>query len=223
MPPKSPDQPRNPRTGSEPPATGSVQRSWTSPNADRITLAAPALARAQARWIVGLEAWRDLGYQTGPLGRFLARMARAGAVYVARSGGRAGAVNGIVVVQDGVLLGGFVALLAVRAEAQGRGIGGVLMRHAETQVAARRRWLYVSTDATNRTALRFYRRLGFSRVGKLPDLICAGHIEILLRKRITASSSPAFAGGRGRPPRPSGTARSRRRGSPSWPASDRTP
>jgi ribosomal protein S18 acetylase RimI-like enzyme len=196
-----------------------------APEREPITAAAPALARAQARWIVELEPWSDLGYRAASLGRYLARMAGAGGVFVARpTGGRAGAVSGIVVLQDGVLLGGFVALLAVRAEAQGRGLGAALMRHAEAQAAAgRRRWLYVSTDARNRAALRFYRRLGFARVGKLPDLVRQGHVEILLRKRITAPPAPASAGGRSQPPRRSGTARGRRRAWPWWPASGRTP
>ena len=47
---------------------------------------------------------------------------------------------------------------------------------------ARRRWLFVSCDAGNRAALRFYRRQGFARVGRLPDLVRAGRVELLLRK-----------------------------------------
>jgi hypothetical protein len=30
--------------------------------------------------------------------------------------------------------------------------------------------------------LRFYRRLGFARVGRLPDLVRRGRVEILLRR-----------------------------------------
>jgi ribosomal protein S18 acetylase RimI-like enzyme len=89
-----------------------------------------------------------------------------------------------VVVQSPFLLGSLVALLAVRPEAAGRGLGRALMAHVERQVfvKAARRWLYVSADSRNRRALRFYRQLGFSAVGRLPDLIAPGRAELLLRK-----------------------------------------
>ena len=81
---------------------------------------------------------------------------------------------GIVVVDDGVLLGGFIALLAVRPEASGQGLGRALVEHVAARTFAARRWLYVSCDGNNAAALRFYRKLGFSRVGRLPDLVRAG-------------------------------------------------
>jgi ribosomal protein S18 acetylase RimI-like enzyme len=40
----------------------------------------------------------------------------------------------------------------------------------------------VSADSDNRPALGFYRKLGFARVGRLPDLIKPGRVEVLLRK-----------------------------------------
>ena len=56
--------------------------------AARIVRASPALARAQAAWIVGIEPWASLGYRAQPLGRWLARAARARGVWVARGGAR---------------------------------------------------------------------------------------------------------------------------------------
>jgi ribosomal protein S18 acetylase RimI-like enzyme len=138
------------------------------------------VARAQAGWIAALEPWRGLGYTPGGLGRYLARKARARGVLVAREG--RSAPLGVAVVDDGVLLGGFIALLAVRPEAGGRGVGRALVERARAQVARKRRWLYVSADGNNRAALRFYRRLGFLRVGRLPDLVRAGRVEVLLRR-----------------------------------------
>jgi ribosomal protein S18 acetylase RimI-like enzyme len=80
------------------------------------------------------------------------------------------------------LLGGFIALLAVRPDASGQGLGRALVDHVGTRSAAKRRWLFVSCDADNAAALRFYRRLGFSRVGRMPDLVARGRTELLLRK-----------------------------------------
>ena len=150
-----------------------------------IARATPQVARAQAEWIAATEPWRGLGYRAAALGTWLGRMAGDGdghgEIWVARAGGRA-PVSGIVVVQDGVLLGGFVALVAVKSTEAGRGIGRALMTAVEARVFSRRRWLYVSADSDNRPALGFYRKLGFARVGRLPDLIKPGRVEVLLRK-----------------------------------------
>jgi ribosomal protein S18 acetylase RimI-like enzyme len=157
----------------------------TDPVAPSIVKAGASLARAQADWIAAMEPWRGLGYQPSALGRWLARAAGQGQVWVARAGGgsrRQQPVQGIVVAQEGFLLGTFVALLAVRSEQSGRGIGRALVQHVAARTFARRRWLYVSHDSGNRPARLFYRRLGFARVGTLPDLIKAGHVELLLRK-----------------------------------------
>lgn len=154
----------------------------------RVVRARPATAREQARWIVAIEPWQGLGYRAAPLGRWLARAAREQEVWVARAGGAqasAGAdVLGILVLESPFLLGGFIALLAVRPQASGRGIGRALVEraHQHVVVARGKRWLYVSADGGNRAALAFYRKLGFARVGRLPDLIRVGHAEILLRR-----------------------------------------
>jgi ribosomal protein S18 acetylase RimI-like enzyme len=156
----------------------------------RITRGRPALARAQAPWIAAMEPWHGLGYLAAPLGRWLARAARAQEVWVARAPGAA-AVDGVLVVQTPFLLGGFIALLGVRPAAAGQGIGRALVGRAREQIfaVAGKRWLYVSADSRNRAALAFYRALGFTRVGRLPDLIRAGRAEILLR----AGRDPAGA------------------------------
>ena len=149
----------------------------------RIVRCKADLARAQARWIVEMEPWRGLGYAAAPLGRWLAASARRDAVWIARRAAR-GAPLAIAVVQSPFLLGGFIALLAVRPDAAGQGLGRALVERVARQVsgAAGRRWLYTSADSGNRAALRFYRRLGFVRVGRLPDLIRAGRAELLLRR-----------------------------------------
>ncbi|HVU49944.1 MAG TPA: GNAT family N-acetyltransferase [Polyangia bacterium] len=147
-----------------------------------ISRATPAVARAQSEWIVGLEPWRSLGYSAAPLGRYLARMAREREVWLARGAARAAPPLGLVVVQDGFLLGAFVSLLAIRPEATGQGVGRALMAHVATHVFARRPWLFTSCDSSNARALAFYRKLGFERVGRLPDLIKPRRVELLLRK-----------------------------------------
>jgi ribosomal protein S18 acetylase RimI-like enzyme len=145
----------------------------------RVQRADPAVARRQATWIVTLEPWRSMGYAAAPLGRWLARLARAGGVSVVREGGD---LLGIAVVQPDVLLGDFIALVAVRPEAAGRGVGRALVEQVAARTFKRRRWLWVSSDAQNRPAAAFYRKLGFARAALIPDLVREGRSEILWRR-----------------------------------------
>jgi ribosomal protein S18 acetylase RimI-like enzyme len=149
-----------------------------------VAAASPQVASRQGEWIARLEPWASLGYGAPGLARFLRRSARGQGVLVARDGSRAGRgrVVGVLARQEGVLLGDFVALLAVRSDSAGRGVGRALMKEVEGRTSRRRRWLFVSADAENRGALAFYRKLGFTRVGRLPGLVKEGHTELLLRK-----------------------------------------
>ena len=65
-----------------PPAPGPLTggRTWRSA---KIVRASPPWRARQAAWIAGIEPWRGLGYRAAPLGRYLARLARAGEVWVA--------------------------------------------------------------------------------------------------------------------------------------------
>lgn len=128
-----------------------------------------------------MEPWRGLGFKQDGLARFLRRAARGRQVWLATAIGRP-SVLGLLVLQPDVLLGNFVAVLAVRPESAGQGIGRRLMASAEDKTFDHRRWLFVSADATNRAALRFYRKLGFTRVARLPGLVRDDRTEILLRK-----------------------------------------
>jgi ribosomal protein S18 acetylase RimI-like enzyme len=146
----------------------------------RIRRPEPGLAGRQSAWIAAMEPWHKLGYQAQPLGRYLRRMARTDRVLVAEE---KRIVLGILVFQPEFLLGAFVALLAVRPECAGKGIGRALMARFEQATFARKRWLYVSSDSANRAAARFYRKLGFSRAARLPGLIRDGCTELLWSKK----------------------------------------
>ena len=148
-----------------------------------IAAASPQVAARQGTWVARLEPWLSLGYSAAGLARFLRRGATSGGVLVATAGAR-GRVVGILALQEGVLLGNFVSLLAVRSDAGGAGIGRALVAAAEARTRPARRWLFVSADADNAAALGFYRKLGFRRVGRLPDLVREGRLEILLRKPV---------------------------------------
>ena len=140
----------------------------------------PAVGRRQTEWIVAMEPWLSMGFRAAPLGRWLFRRARAGCVLAAVN---KDAILGIVVFQPEVLLGTFIALLAVRPQAAGQGVGRALVARVERDTFAHRRWLYVSSDSKNLDAARFYKKLNFERVARLPGLVCDDHVEILWRKK----------------------------------------
>lgn len=146
----------------------------------RIRRVEPAIARRQAEWIVAIEPWLSMGFRAAPLGRWLSRRARAGCVLAAA---HERAVLGILVFQPDFLLGTFIALLAVRPQAAGQGVGRNLVERVQHATFAHRRWLYVSSDSSNLPAARFYKKLGFARLARLPGLVCEGRVEILWRKK----------------------------------------
>jgi [ribosomal protein S18]-alanine N-acetyltransferase len=150
----------------------------------RIQRVDQSVARQQASWIVRMEPWRSLGYTRPRLAAWLAQQASERRVFAATRSGR---VLGLVVAQPDFLLGTFIALLVVRPDSAGQGIGRALVEDVTRRTARRRRWLYTSCDALNRDARRFYRRFGFERVGALRDLIRKGRTEILLRKEVDLS------------------------------------
>jgi len=135
-----------------------------------------ATARRQAPWIAAIDPWLSLGYSEAALARWLGRSARAKQVLVTGDPPQA-----IIVVQPDVLLGNFIALLAVRPEDSGKGLGRALIDHVARMTWKKRRWLYVSSGAENRPAAAFYRRVGFERVARIPDLVRQGRVEILWR------------------------------------------
>jgi ribosomal protein S18 acetylase RimI-like enzyme len=151
----------------------------------RIRRPEPIKAGHQAEWIAAMEPWLSLGYQRAGLARYLRRMARGEQVMVAEDNGHA---LGIIVCQPDFLLGQFIALLAVRPEAHGRGIGRALVLRIEQATFKTRRWLYVSSDSANQSAARFYKKLGFSRIARLPGLLGEKKTEVLWRKPRPAES-----------------------------------
>ncbi|HUI44209.1 MAG TPA: GNAT family N-acetyltransferase [Terriglobia bacterium] len=77
----------------------------------------------------------------------------------------------------------YIASVAVAEGARGRGIGAQLVAFAERQMAGRR-FIFLCVSSFNRRGQEFYSRLGYRRVGEMPDYIVEGHSEILLCKRL---------------------------------------
>jgi len=77
----------------------------------------------------------------------------------------------------------YIASVAVAENARGEGIGAQLLAFAEKYVAGSR-FIFLCVSSFNLRAQAFYVRLGYERVGALPDYIIEGHSELLLCKRL---------------------------------------
>jgi ribosomal protein S18 acetylase RimI-like enzyme len=63
----------------------------------------------------------------------------------------------------------FVAALHVAHEAQGRGVGGALLDHAERQIGQSHAQVRLETDTFNTQSRAFYRKHGFDEIEQYPD------------------------------------------------------
>ncbi|HUI67711.1 MAG TPA: GNAT family N-acetyltransferase [Nitrospirota bacterium] len=80
--------------------------------------------------------------------------------------------------------GGYIRAVAVDPVMRRHGIGEKLLAFAETVIARRSPNAYLCVSSFNRRGQMFYRSLGYTRVGSLPDLIVQGASEYIYWKRL---------------------------------------
>ncbi len=158
-----------------------VRRVWPA-----LPRSAAPRGRAGGAWIVGIEPWRGLGYRAPALARYLGRMA-AGRQRLARRVGSATIPSGIVVATDGFLLGGFIALLGVRPDGGGQGVGPAWS--PTSPAAPSPSGAGSSSRATLATPARCVSTAGWGSPGwgGFPISSRAGRVELLLRKGAPAT------------------------------------
>lgn len=107
---------------------------------------------------------------------------------VAREEGqRPGAVVGLIWFVKRGNLGdsGFIRLIAVDSQYQGRGIGRVLLGTAESSIrTAGSTGVFLLVSEPNKPAHEFYVNLGYRCVGRLPDYLRPGITELIFYKDI---------------------------------------
>ena len=75
----------------------------------------------------------------------------------------------------------YLRLICVAEEARGHGVGELLVHHIEKTIAAKKGLLLVCTH-TNAAAQAFYERLGYVKVGMIPEFAAKGHDEMVYWK-----------------------------------------
>ncbi len=77
---------------------------------------------------------------------------------------------------------GYIRLLAVHPEHQGKGVGPFLVSQLESQVKGKTPGLFVLASDHNPRAQRLYAKLGYREVGRIPDFVLPGVEEVVFWK-----------------------------------------
>jgi len=136
-----------------------------------------AEARLCAAFVAASAPWRTLGCSEALIFQRLTNPARE--IHVAEL---EQAAAGVLVLHLDGPLNGYIQMLAVHPDWRGRGLGARLMRFAEERIFRQSPHVFLCVSDFNRRAQAFYARLGYRRVGELPDFLTKGHSEILMSK-----------------------------------------
>ncbi len=97
-----------------------------------------------------------------------------------------GAVAGFVIFTPEPVFarGGYLRAVAVAPAIRGFGLGKRLLRFAEETTAKKARNLFLCVSSFNAAAQKFYRQVGYTKAGRLDDLIKKGLSEYIYWKRL---------------------------------------
>ncbi len=76
----------------------------------------------------------------------------------------------------------YIHIVAVKSENRGQGIGEVLLRFVENEYFTNYSKLFLVVADFNPNAKRLYERIGYSKIGEIPDLYRKGISEYLMMK-----------------------------------------
>ena len=159
-------------------------------------------SRRCARMMAASEPWITL--RRGYLESLAIVEDRAREVHVALEDGQ---LRGFLILNMSGAFAGYIQTVCVAPEARSRGIGTRLVRFAEALIFRESPNVFLCVSSFNPRARALYKRLGYARVGELPDYLIPGHSEVIFRK--TIGSFHEF-GQRRKPSRTRRTGRRRR-------------
>lgn len=136
-----------------------------------------AEARFCATFMAASEPWLTLGLTTEQAFQRLTDPTRE--IHVAATDNQ---IAGVLILHLAGPLNGYIQILAVHPDWRRRGLGTRLMRFAEERIFRQSPNVFLCVSGFNERAQAFYERLGYQRVGELPDFLVQGQAEIILRK-----------------------------------------
>jgi len=80
--------------------------------------------------------------------------------------------------------GGYLRAIGVANSLRNQGIGSKLMAFAEKTASRQATWFYLCVSSFNRKGQAFYKKRGYTRVGKLPGLTSPNSSEYIYWKRL---------------------------------------
>ena len=132
-----------------------------------------------AELMVQSEPWITLGRKFDDRMTGLKRMGTE--LFIAREGGRP--VGFVHLHPYGFAGSPFITTIAILPGLRGRGIGSQLLAFVEKHVADRR-FIFLCVSSFNPRARDLYYRLGYVRVGEVPNFTIEGHSELMLCKKL---------------------------------------
>lgn len=136
-----------------------------------------AEAEACAALMAASEPWITLGRGYEASLRLLLDESRER--YVARDGET---LAGFLILALQGPFAGYLQTVCVASTHRGQGLGTRLVAFAEERIFRDHPNVFLCVSSFNPEARRLYERLGYVRVGDLPDYLVVGHSEILFRK-----------------------------------------
>ena len=136
-----------------------------------------AEARFCAAFVVASDPWLTLGLTFEQALQRLSDSTREIHVAVVKN-----QIAGVVILFLHGTFKGYIQLLAVHPDWRCRGIGTRMIEWTEERIFSESPNVFLCVSSFNTRAQRFYKRLGYLRVGELPDFVVTGFSEFLMRK-----------------------------------------
>jgi ribosomal protein S18 acetylase RimI-like enzyme len=91
---------------------------------------------------------------------------------------------GIICLRYPWLRGPYIELLGLIECYRGQGVGTQLLHWLESEARQHSKNIWLVSSSFNHTALQFYQRQGFQKIGVIEGLVQPDYDELLLRKRL---------------------------------------
>jgi ribosomal-protein-alanine N-acetyltransferase len=134
-------------------------------------------ARFCAAFVVASDPWRTLGLTFEQARQRLTDPTREIHVALVKD-----QIAGVLILFLNGTFKGYIQTIAVHPDWRCRGIGTRMIAWAEERIFRLSPNVFLCVSSFNTRAQRFYERLGYQRVGELPDFVVRGFSEILMRK-----------------------------------------